>query len=205
VDIRKVKVCVLVKKIIRGIINIVSILLVVFSILAMVTILTTKRGNAPKLFGFSAFRVLTGSMEPTYLVDTMVIVKEEEPDSINAGDVISFYSSNREILGLINTHRVVEINTDQEGLYFTTKGDANPVPDEDPVRPQYVIGRVVASSVLWGKLVRLISNPLVFAVAIVVPLLIILISNIVLTAKTAKEIELEEIEEIQEKKKQKDT
>jgi len=74
----------------------------------------------------------TGSMEPT-LSETAngLYVKPKGPEDIKVGDIIAYSSEghSRDIV-----HRVVEINKDEYGnYYYVTKGDANPVPDPEPV------------------------------------------------------------------------
>jgi len=194
----------MIKKVLTVIIRIFSAILILLSVVALVTVLFTKRGEAPKVFGYSAMRILTESMVPTYPVDTMVFVKETEPKEIQVGDVISFYSSDPEILGQVNTHRVQGISSDDEGLCFITKGDNNPMQDKYPAKAKYLVGKVVGSSKAWGKLSRLIANPIVFVCFVVVPLVIILIMNIVMTIQAAKEIEQEEIMKALEEKQKND-
>ncbi len=42
------------------------------------------------MFGYTALRVTTGSMKPTYDVDTLIVVKKVDPETIKVNDVISF-------------------------------------------------------------------------------------------------------------------
>lgn len=81
--------------------------------------------------------------------------------------------------------------------------------DAYDVEEKYLIGKVVYASKLLGKLSRLVSNPIVFLAVILIPLAVILISNLVNTLVLAKKIAREEeetavreaIKEIREKKK----
>ena len=58
-----------------------------------------------------------------------------------------------------------------------------------------LIGKVVASSLILGKLARLVSNPLIFIPVILIPLVIILISNIIHTVSLAGKIAKDEEEQ----------
>jgi len=186
----------MVRKVVKTIVNVVCVLLIVFSVIALLTVLFARNGRAPKMLGFSAFRVLTGSMEPTYPIDCMVLVKEVDPSEIKEGDVISFYSQAEEIQGSINTHRVIGVYDIDGKKCFETKGDANPAPDDVLVSEEYVIGEVVGSSMLFGKIVHLTSNPLIFGVFIIIPIFVIMIMNIVQAVRTAKELQKEETEKM---------
>ena len=173
-------------KILRTIINILSVFMIVVALFVLLSVVMTKPGQAPTVMGYSSFRVLSGSMEPTLQTDSMIVVRHTAPAEIRVGDVISFYSSDPKLGGAVNTHRVVDAEK-QNGVYiFQTKGDANIIPDEYPVSGNDVIGVVVFSSFFLGKLVRLLSNPLVFIPIIMIPLLALLILNLVKTVKLAK-------------------
>ena len=62
------------------------------------------------------------------------------------------------------------------------------------VNSKYLIGKVVASSLIAGKLSRLCANPLIFVPVILIPLAIMLITNVVHTYRLAKKIAKEETE-----------
>ena len=147
------------------------------------------------MFGYTALRVTTGSMKPTYDVDSLIVVKKVDPETIKVNDVISFYSQDPVLDGAVNTHRVVEILEEEQGRVFVTKGDNNNVTDAYNVESEYLIGKVVASSIVIGKISRLVANPLIFIPIILIPLALILISNLVGTVHMAKKIAKEEEEE----------
>ncbi|MGW9426311.1 S26 family signal peptidase, partial [Streptomyces koyangensis] len=44
----------------------------------------------PRLTGSTPYTVLTGSMEPTYPPGTLVVVKPQDPASLQTGDAITF-------------------------------------------------------------------------------------------------------------------
>ncbi len=185
----------MIKKIVFGIINVFSVLIIVAAVFVLCTVIFTKSGEAPSVFGYTVLRVTTGSMKPTYDVDTLIVVKKVDPETIKVNDVISFYSQDPILDGAVNTHRVVEILEEEQGRVFVTKGDNNNVTDAYNVESEYLIGKVVASSIVIGKISRLVANPLIFIPIILIPLALILISNLVGTVHMAKKIAKEEEEE----------
>lgn len=199
----------MIKKIFFAIIDIISVLIIAAAIFVLCIVLMTTPGKPPQIMGYTALRITTGSMAPTYGIDTMVIVKDTKASEIQEGDVISFYSTDPSLDGAVNTHRVVEVHEENGARTFVTKGDKNNVVDAYDVEEKYLIGKVVYASKLLGKLSRLVSNPIVFLPVILIPLAVILISNLVNTLVLAKKIAREEeetavreaIEEIREKKK----
>lgn len=184
----------MIKKIFFTLVNLISVLVIAAAVVVLLTVVLTKPGEAPQIGGYTVLRITTGSMEPEYKIDTLILVKNVEPDTIKSNDVISFYSKDPALDGAVNTHRVVEVEKDGDHWIYTTKGDANNVVDAYTVDAKYLIGKVVASSLVLGKLARLVSNPLIFIPIILIPLAIILISNIVKTAKLANTLAQEEEE-----------
>ena len=182
------------KKILSTVVTVISVLMIVFALIFILAVVMTKPGQAPSVFGYSMFRVLSGSMEPTIPTNSMILVKHTSPSQVEAGDVISFYSSDPELGGSVNTHRVVSVDK-QNGVYvFETKGDANLIVDKYTTSGADLIGVVVFSSLFLGQTVRLLSNPIVFIPIIMIPLLALLLLNLVKTVRLAKQAAKEEEE-----------
>lgn len=184
----------MIRKFFLTLINILSVLIIGAAVVVLCLVLMTRQGEAPSLGGYTVFRITTGSMKPTYDIDTLILVKETDPAEIQVGDVISFYSADPALGGSVNTHRVTEVEQDGEHWNYTTKGDANNTVDQYKTDADALIGKVVASSLLLGKTARLVSNPLIFIPVILIPLVVILISNIVQTVSLAGKIAKDEEE-----------
>lgn len=184
----------MIKKFFLTLTNIISLLLIAASVVILCLVVFTKQGETPSLGGYTVFRITTGSMKPAYDTDTLILVKKTDPSEIQVGDVISFYSADPALDGAVNTHRVTETEQDGTKWRYTTKGDANNVPDQYGTDSDALIGKVVASSLLLGKLARLVSNPLVFIPVILIPLALILINNLVRTIRLAGKIARDEEE-----------
>ncbi|MBQ4428051.1 MAG: signal peptidase I [Oscillospiraceae bacterium] len=182
------------KKAVFGILNVISIALIVIAVVALFIVVTTESGEAPNFFGYSMFRVISGSMEPELPVGSMIVVKRVEPEEVKVGDIITFFSTDPTLRGGVNTHRVVDIDNSGIDILFMTKGDANQFMDEYGAVGSNLIGVVIYDSKLIGTAVRLASNPLIFFPLFVIPLGLILISNVVSTVKTAKKLAEEEEE-----------
>lgn len=184
----------MIKKIFLTLINTISVLIIAAAVVILCLVVFTKQGEVPSIGGYTVFRITTGSMKPSYDTDTLILVKKTDPSEIQAGDVISFYSSDPALDGAVNTHRVTKIEQDGTEWKYTTKGDANNVPDQYGTDSEALIGKVVASSLLLGKLARLVSNPLIFIPIILIPLAVILISNMISTVRLAGKIARDEEE-----------
>lgn len=86
--------------------------------------------------------VPSGSMVPEINPGDVVIIGPVRPEAIKLGDIIE-YRSTRGNTNII--HRVVKIEWDTQNRFFITKGDANSAPDSDPVPPQAIMGRTIAT------------------------------------------------------------
>lgn len=141
-----------------------DVLIIIFGFILLVfiykNIQTKILGNDySSLFGYSAFEVVTGSMEG------------ELEDSISVGDwIIVKYTNNIQLKDIITyekdgsfiTHRVIE---EYNGTYIT-KGDANSGKD-DPVSREQIVGKVVKILPNFGIIKKTIFNPVVLLSLIV--------------------------------------
>lgn len=109
--------------------NIVSTALVVLMVLCAVFLMGSR------LLGYQCYTVISGSMQPKYMVGDLLYVKEVDVNSIKVGDDITFIL-NEDLV--VATHQVVRV--DAENQRFYTKGLANEIEDSDPVHFNNVIG-----------------------------------------------------------------
>ena len=69
-----------------------------------------------RLFGLTPYSVLSGSMEPTYHVGSLIYVEKVDPSEIEVGDPITFVL-NEDLV--VATHRVVAIDAENAApVYF---------------------------------------------------------------------------------------
>ena len=175
--------------------NAAAIVLILVSVFVLLSVVLTPAGQVPQVLGYSVFRVMTGSMEPEIREDSLLVVQKTPPEDIAPGDVISFFSPDPMLEGAVNTHRVVRIEKENGRTQFITKGDANVIEDTYPTDASALVGRVVFQSYGLGKTVGLLSNPLVFGIIILLPLLVILLMNLYRAVRIAADIAKKEEEE----------
>ena len=123
-----------------------------------------------RLFGLQVYAVLSGSMEPTYHVGSVIYVEPVDPSEIQVGDPITFVM-NEELT--VATHRVVRI--DAENSHFYTKGDANDAPDAAPVHFNNLLGKPVFTIPYLGYISSYVQSPpgMYYAIAVGVLLLVL--------------------------------
>lgn len=127
------------------------------ALVALVVIIALLLVGA-RLVGLQLFTVLSGSMEPTYHVGSLIYVKDVDPYSIEVGQPITFMLDE----DTIATHRVVGIVPDEEDpsvIRFRTKGDANADEDSGLVHYKNVVGVPVFSIPYLGYIANYVQNP----------------------------------------------
>lgn len=204
-----------IKKVLGIAISCVIGILVLVVVIAGVQIM---QGNHPQILGYSFYHVMTGSMEPTISTNANVVVKSVDAEDLEVGDIITFQSQDEAIYGSANTHRIIEVTTDEAGeLCFITQGDANPVADDIPVYPEDIYGKVVfyTTAIYWITVFFAFAQTGVgFVTVIVLPIMLVSYFymkdfvkslNAVIAAEAAAEVaETEEIEKSPEDEQKQD-
>lgn len=94
--------------------------------------------------------VVSGSMEPTFERGDIVAIQkanflgisEFDPSKLSVGDVVVY---NAVWFPEPVIHRIISVGTSPDGqLYYVTKGDNNPSPDQAPVYPEQIISKVIS-------------------------------------------------------------
>ena len=117
------------------------------------------RGEIPQIGGYSVMHIVSPSMEPTIETNSYILIKRVDPTEIAQNDVICFYSTDPNIYGYPNTHRVVEEPYEENGkLLFTTKGDRNPLPDNVPAEGERLIGVYVKNLGILTAFLRFLTQ-----------------------------------------------
>ena len=126
------------------------------TVLAIVVLLAVFLGGI-RLVGLTPYTVLSGSMEPTYHVGSVIYTKKVAPTELQVGDPITYTMSG----GVIVTHRITEIVDEGFPLpSFRTKGDVHK--DTDPGAPipaNAVMGKALFSIPYLGFVSEYIKTP----------------------------------------------
>lgn len=131
------------------------------------------------LAGYSAFLVLTGSMEDTFPQGSLVITKQTDAEDLKVGDDITYLVDATTSV----THRIVGIEEnyqDSEERAFRTQGTMNAVPDQTPVPAVHVVGKVIFHSVILGAAAAFLQEnwPLVLFFIVVLTIFVKVIKKI---------------------------
>ena len=116
------------------------------TVIMLAALLACLALTVPRFAGIQSYVVVSGSMEPSIPVGSLVYAKPVEPATLQTGDVIVFYSTNAasssDGTAYPITHRVVENHTQDSEII--TKGDANESADIYPAAYVNIVGKVFA-------------------------------------------------------------
>jgi len=153
-------------------------------------------GKVPSFFGKSYVRIISPSMEPEIPTGSYILVKKIKPEDVKVGDVILFYSSDENIYMKPNTHRVVEINFDDDNKYsFVTKGDNNPINDSTSALGDNLIGVYVKKMPFLTKIGDALNNRVIFFLLVLIPAFALFTAEINDFTKKMKKIKMQELVE----------
>jgi len=121
-------------------------------------------------FGWRVDNLSSGSMEPELSAGDLVVTSPVEPEAVEVGDIIAFYSTDAH--ENLVSHRVVSIERNPS-LSFITKGDAYITLDPFIVTARNLVGRVYFHAPLLGYAVAFLKTTPGLLVALVAPGLVI--------------------------------
>lgn len=133
---------------------------------------TVKHQDFPKVFGFSAAKVISDSMDPTIIKGDTIVIKECKQYYL--GDIITYDDSSTYV-----THRIVEVNDNS----FITKGDNNNVSDANPVSLESIQGKVVFTV---PALNRIFTSKQVYIGLLIITVLVLFFTDFVNLFKNKK-------------------
>ena len=123
------------------------------TLMLLVVIAAALPLTVPNFMGYDVYNVVSGSMEPTIPIGSIIYVKDTDPADIKSGDIIAFKSGDSVIMHRVKENKVVEGT-------FVTKGDANEAEDMNNVPYDVLIGIVVRHIPILGQLMILFGSTL---------------------------------------------
>ena len=151
----------------------------------------TNADEVPSVGGYLPLIVLTDSMYPAIESGDLIICHTVEAEDVKVGDVISYFDPEGNGTSIV-THRVTEVTTEDGGLAFRTKGDANNVEDSLLVPEKSLVGIYKSRIPGAGNIAMFMQTSTGLIVCVVLPLLLLVGYDVVRSRA-------------QESKKQKDT
>lgn len=166
-------------RIIKLIKNIICWTLIVVLVFTLVVFFMSRiNGSTPSVFGYSIFRVSSGSMEPELMVGDIILDKTvDNPEDLKVGDIITFKSG--DYGDLLVTHKVIKAPYEENGkLMLQTKGIANEVEDK-PISVDNVKGIMICKVDYLDTVYNVFLSP--WGLLILIALIVIIFFDEIIT------------------------
>lgn len=160
------------------IVTVIKVICVIFLIL-LIAVLALQRftNNEKAIGGFRVFSVATGSMIPKYQVGDVLLIKEQDPNTLEVGDDVTYIGEHGSFAGRVVTHQIVEIEETVGGRIFHTKGIANDA--EDPtITGDQIYGKVIYKCIFMSLMTKLMNNMAAFYIIFIIPFAILIFLQI---------------------------
>ena len=197
--------------------KVVSWILVAFTVFMMVfTVITvtTVDKNDRSLFGVKLYIVQTDSMSLSennkdmdvhFSAGDIVIIKNvDDPLSCQAGDIVSFMSTNSDSYGETVTHMIREVKRTDDGrvLGYVTFGTNTGVDDEAIVEPSYILGRYAGKLTGVVNFFAFVKSTPGYILCILVPFMLLILYNGVNVIRLFRKYKREQMEAMQSEREQ---
>lgn len=159
--------------------NIICWSLVAVLVLSLVMFFVSRvQGAPPTVFGYSFFRVSSGSMEPELSVGDVILDRTiDDPKSILVGDTVTFKS--HELGDIMVTHKVIVAPYEKNGrLMLQTQGIANELPDK-PITADSVKGVLITKIPFLKEVYNVFLSP--WGLLILIALIILIFIDEIIT------------------------
>ena len=176
--------------------------LAVFMMIFTVISVTTFNRNDRNLFGYRAYIVNSDSMAATdFDAGDLIFVKEVDPSTLQAGDIITYISQNSESFGEVITHKIRMRTTDAQGNPgFITYGTTTGTDDTTVVTYPYVMGKYVSHLSGVGTFFNFLKTPQGYIVCIFVPFMLLIVYQGVNCIRLFRRYKKEQTEEMEAEK-----
>lgn len=139
----------------KRIVKIIYICLII-TILYNIIIKIKNPNESTGIFGINIFCIMSGSMEPKINVNDIVVIKKVKQNKIKQNDIITFQVNEETI-----THRIINIEEQNGEKIYTTKGDANNVPDSEKIVYNNIKGKYIFKIPKIGKILLILKKYLI--------------------------------------------
>ena len=203
------------KKVLDVSTKVLTYLLTAFTIFMMaftIITVTTVDKNERNVFGYRFYIVKTDSMSKSennadldvhFNAGDIIIVKNvEDKKALEAGDIITFISTNDDSYFETITHMIRDKAYDKNGNFigYITYGTNTGVNDEAPVEFGYILGKYTGKLPAVGQFFAFVKSTPGYIVCILVPFLLLILYNGVNVIRLFKQYRAEQMSAMQEER-----
>ena len=185
----------IIKNILVGAVVAIAVFMMIFTVISVNTFNRTDR----EIMGYSAFVVMSDSMSKTdFNAGDVIFVKNVDPATLEAGDIIAFQSQNSANYGEVVTHKIRKRITMGDGEQaFVTYGTTTDVDDESAVTYPYILGKYQGRLPKIGTFFQFLKTTQGYIVCILVPFALLMLYQGLNCFRLFKKYKSEQMEELQ--------
>lgn len=147
---KKEKIINSIRQIVKKILKVIIIFCVIYNII-FVLHKTVSKKEYMEVFGISAFRMETQSMQGDIGKNDLVITKQTDTKKLQEGDIIAY-----QINGKIRINKIIK----NQNSKITTKSNKNYNPDIETITEEQIIGKKIITIPIIGIILKIIQAKL---------------------------------------------
>ncbi len=189
-----------IKDVFTWLLSAVAIGMMIFTIVSVFTLNQRDRN----VLGYRAFIVLSDSMRASNInAGDVVVVKETDPTTLEAGDIIAYISQDPDFFGETVTHMIRRTATNDNGdRGFVTYGTTTDTDDKVVVTYPYILGKHALTLPKVGTFFTFLKTTPGYILCILIPFLLLIGMQGWDCVVLFREYKKEEMEEIMAEKAQ---
>lgn len=161
------------RQIVKKLLKVIIIICVIYNII-FVLHKTVSKKEYMEVFGISAFRMETQSMQGDIGKNDLVITKQTETKKLQEGDIIAY-----QINGKIRINKIIK---NQNGK-ITTKSNKNYNPDIETITEEQIIGKKIITIPIIGIILKIIQAKLTTFIIFIILVLMLFYNRYVQNQK----------------------
>ncbi len=182
-----------------------AVLMMIFTVVSV----NTFDRNDRDIFGYKALIVLSDSMSKIKHEDGrltkgyfnaggFIFIKEVDPSTLKAGDIIAYTSTNTENYGETVTHKIKELVTTESGEPgFITYGTTTNTDDDNIVTYPFVLGKYEGKLPAIGNFFNFLKTTQGYIICIFLPFLLLILIQGYNSIRLFKRYRAEQLAEIE--------
>ncbi len=191
----------IIKSVITWLLVLAAISMMIFTVVSV----NTFDRNDRDIFGYKAYIVRSDSMKSVngdeskgyFSAGDLILVKEVDPSTLKAGDIISYRSTNTENFGETVTHMIKEKTVDDNGnVGFITYGTSTGNEDANIVTFPYILGKYQSKLSGVGSFFQFLKTTPGYIVCIFLPFLLLIVIQGISSIRLFKKYKSEQLAEI---------
>ena len=175
-----------------------AISMMIFTVISV----NTFNRNDRDIFGYKMYIVYSDSMAKTdFNAGALIFVKEIDPATLKAGDIITFMSQDSDSFGKTITHKIRRLTTDADGNPgFVTYGTTTGSDDSTVVTYPYILGKYEGHIPGIGTFFNFLKTTPGYFVCIFTPFMLIVLYEGIKFFNLFRRYRREQMQEMQEER-----